>query len=100
MGAGKRAAGGRAGKKRGAKCLWERLPAHSPLDQSIPFLCIGPEKGEEQEEFVVSESPTGTDEGVYEEAYENEAERIKGEGDQLYGGGHGGCGGDGGEVSG
>ena len=57
----------------------ERLPAHSPLDQSIPFLCIGPGKGEE-EEFVVSESPTGTDEGVYEEAYKNEAERIKGEG--------------------
>ena len=61
----------------------ERVHAHSPLDQSIPFLCIGPGKGEEQEEFVVSESPTGTDEGVYEEAYKKEVERIKEEGKAM-----------------
>lgn len=53
--------------------------AYPPLDQPVPFLCVEPGK-EEQGEFVVSESPTGTDEGVYEEAYKKEAERIKGEG--------------------
>lgn len=58
----------------------ETVHTHSPLDQSIPFLCIGPGKGEERGEFVVSESPTGTDEGVYEEAYKKEVERIKEEG--------------------
>jgi len=59
----------------------EIVHTHSPLDQTIPFLCIGPGKepvGEQ--EFMVSESPTGTDEGVYEKAYNKEMERVKGEG--------------------
>lgn len=58
----------------------ERVNAQSPLDQSIQFLCIEPGKGEDREEFVVRESPTGTNEGVYEEAYKKEVERINREG--------------------
>ncbi|KAF8416524.1 kinase-like domain-containing protein [Tirmania nivea] len=57
----------------------ERVHTHSHLDRQIPFLCIEPGK-EKQDEFVVNESPTGTDGGVYEEAYKKEVERIKGEG--------------------
>lgn len=65
----------------------ERGHAFSPLKEPIPFLSIGlgaADAKQQQEEFVVSESPTGTDELVYEEAYANEVERIKNEGKTPY----------------
>ena len=51
--------------------------AHDPREDEPLILDVGPGLPEEGLPHVISESPTGTDVNVYEEAYRQEVERIK-----------------------
>ena len=65
--------------------------AVSPLDEPLPFLSIGGGVGagaattpcDADAAYVVSESPTATDEHVYEEAFVKEVERLREKGKQV-----------------
>ncbi|KAF8473514.1 kinase-like domain-containing protein [Kalaharituber pfeilii] len=58
----------------------------SPLKAPVPFLSIGVGgNGDNEDGCVVSESPTGTDENLYEEAYQREVDKIREKGKVPYG---------------